>query len=106
MKKMERKIFAMYKRFGTCGAMRCKDCSHLIKVRPTDRHFYKCELYGNTGGESTDWRLSYGACGMFDMEVDMQRWEPVIEQLKHAPKVDVPLHGQMDIGSFLSESHG
>lgn len=95
---VERKIHAMHKRFGTCGVMRCKDCPHLIRVRPTDRQFYKCELYGDTNSEATDWRVGYQACGMFGVEQDMSRWVPILEQLKHAPKPpDPPLDGQVDM---------
>ena len=102
----ERKIFAMHKRFGTCGAFRCKDCSHLIKGKYHDRGYSKCELYGMTHSEATDWRLSYQACGMFGTEQDMDRWVPVLELVKHEPKGPEPqLAGQMDIGAFLSESH-
>lgn len=102
----ERKIFAMHKRFGTCGAFRCKDCSHFVGGKYHDRQLYKCELYGMTHSEATDWRLSYQACGMFGVEQDMDRWVPVLEQIKHESKGPEPqLPGQMDIGEFLSESH-
>ena len=103
-KTMNCKIEAMHQRFGTCGVFCCKTCSHLLRVIPTSRVVYKCELYGDTRGESTDWRLSYPACGMYDMVVDIDRWEPVIERLKHAPRAyEPPLDGQMDFSSILSE---
>ena len=99
---VERKIFAMHKRFGTCGAFRCKDCNHLVGGKYHDRQLYKCELYGLTHSEATDWRLSYQACGMFDVEQDMERWVPILDQLKHSPKpVQPPIHGQIDIRSLL-----
>lgn len=102
----ERKIFAMHKRFGTCGALRCKDCSHLIKGKYHDRGYSKCELYGITRSEATDWRQANQACGMYNVPQDMDRWVPVLDQIKHEPKGPEPqLPGQMDIGAFLSESH-
>ena len=94
----ERKIHAMHKRFGTCGVFRCKDCDHLLKNRPTNRVCYKCELYGDTSSEATDWRLAYQACGMYNMPVDLDKWETVLEQIKHSPKPEPPLEGQMRIG--------
>ena len=95
---VNRKIFAMHERFGTCGAFRCKDCNHLKKVIPTQRVCYKCELYGDTASEATDWRLSYQACGMFGIEQDMSRWVPMIEQLKHASKPPAPpIDGQVEM---------
>ena len=97
----ERKIQAMHKLFGTCGVFRCKDCPHLIGGKYHDRQLYKCELYGLTHSAATDWRLSYQACGMYDMEVDMDRWVPVFDQIKHDHnKVEPPLEGQMMIGDI------
>ena len=94
---VDRKIFAMHKRFGECGSCRCKDCSHLISGKYHDRTYHKCELYGLSHGESTDWRLSYVACGQFNAEIDLDLWRPVIEVLKSLPRpvLDPPLNGQM-----------
>lgn len=93
---IERKFAAMQKRFGSCGVLRCKDCCHLKRLHYHDRVYYKCELYGLSHGESTDWRLHFPACGMYDMEVDMENWNPVLEQVIHAPKgPEPPLKGQV-----------
>ncbi len=101
---IERKIFAMHKRFGTCGVFRCRDCTHLIGGKYHDKQLYKCELYGLTHSEATDWRLSYQACGMYNMPQDMDRWVPMIEQIRHAPKgQESPIEGQIDFSSILSE---
>ena len=100
---IERKIFAMHKLFGTCGVFRCKDCSHLISGEWHDKRYHKCELYGLSHGEATDWRLSYQACGMFGIEQDMEHWVPILEQLKHEPKpVEPPIDGQMEIGDYIT----
>ena len=94
----ERKIHAMHKRFGTCGVFRSKDCEHLIGGKYHNRQLYKCELYGLTHSEATDWRLSYQACGMYNMPQDMDGWVPLLEQIKHSPKgVKPPIEGQMRI---------
>lgn len=60
------------------------------------RLYYKCELYGLSHGESTDWRLSYVACGQFNADVDLDLRNPVIGILKHTPRQDMdpPLDGQ------------
>ena len=79
-----RKIEAMYRKYGSGpDGKTCADCDNCIRVTPTDRHYNKCRLYGNTAGESTDWRLKWPACGMFNRESDEI---PVIEQLKHTPR--------------------
>jgi len=92
-----RKIEAMYRLYGpgpegkTCG-----ECANCLRVTPTDRHYNKCRLYGDTAGESTDWRQKWPACGMFDRESGEIS---VIEQLKHEPrpKPRVECEGQMSM---------
>jgi len=96
-----RKIFAMHKRFGTCGAFRCKDCDHLIGGKYHDRQLYKCELYGLSHSEATDWRLSWIACGRFNEQVNTDLYTPIIKTLSHRREPEPPLEGQMDISAFL-----
>lgn len=91
-----RKIDAMHARFGTCGVLRCKGCNHLIGGKYHGRRYYKCELYGLSHSYATDWRLSYPACGMYNMEVDTDLWNPILQQIIWVPKpVEPPLEGQM-----------
>lgn len=90
-----RKIEAMYRKYGPGPERKtCGDCTNCVKVTPTDRHYYKCKLYGDTAAESTDWRLKWPACGMFNRESGEI---PVIDQLKHesrrTPREELP--GQM-----------
>lgn len=91
-----RKIDAMHQRFGTCGALQCRDCCHLISGEWHDKRYHKCELYGMSHSEATDWRLSYQACGMYNVPQDMDRWVDLIKQLSwQAKPVEPPLEGQM-----------
>ncbi len=79
-----RKIEAMYRKFGPGPEGRtCGECTNCIRVMPTNRHYNKCRLYGDTAGEATDWRQKWPACGMFNRESGER---PVIEQLKHTPR--------------------
>lgn len=99
---VERRIHAMHKRFGIDWKNTCKDCRHLISGEWHDRRYHKCELYGMSHSEATDWRLSWMACGAFDLDTDIDKWFPVLEELKHAVKPpDPPLPGQIDISAFL-----
>ena len=41
---------------------RCGDCAHFFAAGA----YYKCELYGITGGPGTDWRVRWQACGKFE----------------------------------------
>ena len=90
----ERKIFAMHRRFGTCGVLRCKTCSHLVR-HEYNRNYYKCELYGESSSEATDWKVSYQACGMYNVPQNMETYVPVIEQIKHLPRIEPPIDGQI-----------
>lgn len=99
---VERRIAAMHKRFGSNGALCCKDCSHLISGMWHDRKYYKCEIYGMSHSESSDWRRSWMACGMYNVPQDMERWVPLMEQIKHSPKIELPLDGQMRMEEFES----
>ena len=93
---IERKIAAMHKRFGMCGALQCRGCCHLISGEWHDRRYHKCEIYGLSHSEATDWRLSWRACGMYNVPQDMDRWVPLIKQLSwQAKPVEPPLEGQM-----------
>ena len=60
-----RKIELMHREFGASPGHKCQHCDNLI-VRHRDRRYYKCEVYGISNSEATDWRLSYDACGMFN----------------------------------------
>jgi len=99
-----RKIDAMWRKFG--GGPRdtqCRTCEHCVKYSPTDRHYWKCRLYGVTGGESTDWRLYWPACGMYNREPVED--VPVIEQLKHLPRAWITrqeIEGQMTMEEAIN----
>ena len=87
---IERKIAAMHRRFGTKEHL-CRDCDHLIGGKYHNKQYYKCELYGVTHSEATDWRLSYQACGMYNQPV-RGSFEPVMSRLTHGSS---PIDGQI-----------
>lgn len=63
------KIEKMRQAYGP-GPLGCK-CKHCIHLRNYQyrRTYYKCELYGTTGGAATDWKVSWLACGKFEEAV-------------------------------------
>lgn len=96
-----RKIEAMHRRFGESEGLTCKCFKHLISGRYHDKVYHKCELYGMTHSEATDWRLSYTACGMYNMHVKRSTWVPVIETIIHAPHIpEPPLEGQITLAEI------
>lgn len=78
-----RKIELMYHLFGRGEPdTKCATCEHLVSYT-ANRKWYKCECYGETRSEASDWRLKYPSCGLYNMPYD---WIPVIEYKKHTPR--------------------
>lgn len=96
MKPEKRKIDAMHARFGVTPDKLCKDCNHFQEWL-YDKKYFKCEVYGLSRSEASDWRKKYVACGLFN-----QPWKygEIMRTLKGTPKaeaVEIPLEGQMDL---------
>lgn len=90
-----KKIDLMHKLFGEVPDRKCKDCQHLVSYT-ANRKWYKCECYGKSGSEASDWRLKYTACGLIDKsEVDMN---PVISiwRLYNRPE-NQQIEGQVNL---------
>lgn len=99
----DKKIAAMHKYFGMSElTATCRQCNHLIRVSSGKHNYYKCEMYGDSACESTDWRLGYNACGWFGKDRP-NFYTPLIEVLKHQPRKkrngDV-IDGQVEIPLF------
>lgn len=75
--------------FGSTDAQ-CKTCKHLLTGEWHDKTYHKCELYGLSHSEATDWRVSEQACGMYNMHVKRSEWLPVIdrETLRHVEQIE------------------
>ena len=92
------KNFLMYKLFGFCPGQHCKTCSHLIRYTPSDRSFYKCECYGITSSEATDWRVGSPACGLHNKPYNGR---PVVRTVVPQRKEEAQIAGQMNIMDFM-----
>lgn len=80
-----RKIDAMHAEYGYGGGT-CKDCIHLQRMtQRSGKVYYKCELYGDSASEATDWRVGYLACGMINKPLPAL-YTPMIDVLKRAPR--------------------
>ena len=94
----KKKIYLMYELFG-CSSDKdavCKNCDHLRKHN-ANRTWYKCECYGDTSSEATDWRISWTACGLFNKPYEGQK--SMIEIKKHygRKKKQIEIEGQMTL---------
>lgn len=90
-----RKIDAMHRRFGPHVGKQCRDCIHLIGGEYHNRRYYKCKVYGISRSEATDWRLSYPACGAYNVpENELDAFSPYLMQLVRERNAEPPLEGQ------------
>lgn len=92
-----RKIDAMHALYGTADGQ-CRDCPHFVEGYYHDKKLFKCEAYGFTHSDASDWRKSYTCCGLKDLPLPDDG--PVIDRLKRQRiYVEKPIEGQiaMDI---------
>ena len=70
MRTGDEKIQLMYEEYGRMAGCRCRSCDHLIAHVNGDctKVWYKCTMFGDSGGEATDWRCSNEACGAIRIE--------------------------------------
>lgn len=74
--KQPKKIELMHQLFGETPGHICAECDNFCSGRYHDKILRKCEVYGLTHSEATDWAKRYPACGHFNKELDGR---PVIE---------------------------
>lgn len=86
-----KKIDRMHKLFGVCEEHTCKECSNYIRIRYRDKMLRKCQVYGLTHSEASDWAGKWTACGMFNQEYGGR---PVIEIRPEQPQELEPLENQ------------
>lgn len=95
-----RKNFLMYKTFGFCedSGKHCKTCEHLKYIKHHDRNYYKCECYGITHSEASDWRVGSSACGLYNKPYN---GGPVIGIVNPQQQEEKQVEGQMSIFDFM-----
>ena len=100
---MVRKIDLMHKLFGELPDRKCEECIHLCSFE-ANRKWYKCENYGETSSEATDWRLKWSACGLIDIPKCLD--VPMVNMLRfynQEPKIESQVEGQMNIFDYIKE---
>ena len=94
----KRKIDAMHMRFGVQDGAQCRDCCHLISWEGHNRRYHKCELYGLTQSEATDWRLKYQACGAYNVPSDkLDAYGPLLKSIIRERSAEPPIDGQIGL---------
>lgn len=64
---MSRQLLKMHGRLGRAkNGEQCGGCVHLVtEESPSRRRFFKCQRYGRSRSQATDWRKKWPACGGF-----------------------------------------
>lgn len=92
---MIRKIQEMHQRFGRRGHGKCADCPHYTRYKYRDKPYRKCEVYGVSRSEATDWTGSWDACGLFDREYNGPAIVGMWRDVNNQPRIECD--GQMEI---------
>ena len=96
-----KKIEKMHLLFGKLEGHKCKECNRLVyDINWNGKKFYKCENYGISNAESTDWRLSYEACGMMNKVVDKPVVKMRIPKVEEKPKME----GEITLFDYIKEN--
>lgn len=51
--------------YGVSEGNKCKDCVFLLK-KSFSKTYYKCSKFNTSSSESSDWRINWPACGLFN----------------------------------------
>ena len=91
-----RKIDLMHKMFGKAEQL-CKDCGHFLREKYRGKTYRKCEVYGVTNSEASDWNASYQACGLFGKPYDGRKIIDFVTPERKKEIDNEPLEGQLDL---------
>lgn len=89
-----RKIDLMHQMFGKTEGL-CKDCSHYKRYHYRDKPYRKCEVYGITNSEASDWVGRYQACGLFNKKYSGNDVIRLVSPGRRNEVIQEPLEGQV-----------
>lgn len=92
-----RKIEAMHSLFGCTEGRSCRECCHLLVGEYHSRTYRKCEVYGVSRSEATDWAQKWPACGQFGKPYTGPEVMGTLPRGKAARKEEEPLEGQCSL---------
>lgn len=90
-----RKVELMHKMFGRSPEYLCRECVHYTHKYYNGKPYRKCDVYGNSNSEGTDWKGSDQGCGLAPDKAYKGR--PIVELVKYQKKIkdDAVPDGQM-----------
>lgn len=89
-----RKIDLMHREFGFSPSHKCKTCDHFLHGQYHSRYLSKCEVYGCTHSEASDWSGRYDACGMYNREY---HGGDIIRLVRQGAAPNTPIDGQENL---------
>jgi hypothetical protein len=78
---MKKQLERMHMVYGKSHVLKCGTCCNFVRDRYHDRMLQKCERYGLTHSEASDWAQSWEACGMHNVPLP-ENERPMIERCK------------------------
>ena len=91
----KRKHELMYQIFGRADGL-CKDCKYFQSYKYHDYRYRKCEIYGITSSEASDWTGRKQACGLYPDKETSQR--DIIKLVRGGRKrEEAQIDGQMSL---------
>ena len=98
----DRKLEVMHRHFGIATGI-CSNCPHFRRYT-FDKTYFKCEAYGLSHSEATDWRAKWQACGLINEELP-DRWIPMIDKLEWTKEYTGPIDGQISLFDAEGEAN-
>lgn len=100
--KTVRKLALMYREFGKAESGECKDCNYFLRINHHGKIYRKCQIYGVTLSDATDWLAHGHACGLFpDKPADVNA--KVVRMVERMPSKEGQIQGQMNLFEKMQE---
>ena len=96
---MLRKIDKMHYLFGKSDG-KCKNCEHYKhwgKNQVCASALRKCEVYGTTPSEASDWKAGYEACGLFPNKENPYGRDIIELRIGAEKKTEEQIDGQLNL---------
>lgn len=100
---MKNQLETMHRLYGKDHAHKCGQCSNFVRGRYHDRMLQKCERFGLSHSETSDWAQRWPACGMFNVPMpdDDKPVKDWAKRAQHRIVADEPADGQIRMEDML-----
>lgn len=75
------RIQKMYRAYGENFGSICRNCCNLTVIENTDgKHICKCEAYGVSKNNDTNWHGKHMGCGLYNMPFKDTKYSPIFQK--------------------------